>query len=152
MRKNNFKGLVHIGIFTDNYEGIMDFYTKKFPFSIIKETVEEHPGDKSGYYPMKWALIGLGDLYLEIMECANHALVEYDNAGVFNHLGISVDNLDEAIAFLKERGVEPDRFEQIIINSELFPGQTYRSVRLRGYHGELIGLYEMDNKSFFAIH
>ena len=30
-----FKGLAHIGLFTDDYEGTMYFYTKQLPFQII---------------------------------------------------------------------------------------------------------------------
>ena len=146
---NNFRGLAHIGLFTDDYEKTIFFYTKQLPFRIVKETVEEHPGDGSGYYPMKWALIELNGLYLEIMECANHACVENNTDGVFNHLGISVEDLDPAIEQLRKKGVEAERFEPIVVNNQLFPGHVYRSCRLTGANGELIGLYEMDNKTFF---
>ena len=46
-------------------------------------------------------------------------------------------------------GVEAERFEPIVVNNQLFPGHVYRSCRLTGANGELIGLYEMDNKTFF---
>ena len=84
-----FTGLAHIGLFTDDYGKTMHFYTGQLPFRVIKETVEEHPGDESGYYPMRWALVELNGLYLEIMQCANNACAENGVAGVFNHLGIS---------------------------------------------------------------
>ena len=144
-----FKGLAHIGLFTDDYEGTMYFYTKLLPFQIIKETIEKHEGDTSGYYPMKWALIELKGLYLEIMQCANNACAKKDVAGNFDHLGISVSDLDAAIALLKQKGVSPERFEKIVVNDQLFPGHTYRSCRLKGKNGEWIGLYEMDNQKFF---
>ena len=144
-----FKGLAHIGIFTDDYEAAMHFYTQQLPFQVVKETVEEHEGDESGYYPMKWALVEMNGLYLEIMQCANNACAEKDVPGNFNHLGISVSDLDQAIAVLKEKGVAAERFEEIVVNNQLFPGHTYRSCRMKGINGELIGLYEMDNHTFF---
>lgn len=146
-----FKGLAHIGVFTDDYEGTMYFYTQQFPFEIVKETVEKHEGDISGYYPMKWALIELNGLYLEIMQCANHACAVKDTAGNYNHLGISVRDLDKAIEELKKKGIEDDRFEAVVVNEQLFPGHCYRSCRMRGNNGELIGLYEMDNQTFFSF-
>lgn len=147
----NFRGLAHIGIFTDDYCKTMHFYTEQLPFQIVKETIEEHPDDTNGFYPMRWALIELNGLYLEIMECANGACVENNTAGVFNHLGISVCDLDKAVAELKGKGVEDNRFEEIVVNNQLFPGHCYRSCRIKGANGELIGLYEMDNKTFFAF-
>ena len=143
-----FNGLAHIGLFTDDYEMTMHFYTKQLPFGIVKETVEDHPGDISGYYPMKWALIELDGLYLEIMQCANKACVENGVAGTFNHLGISVSNLEQAIAELKSKGIEEERFEPVVVNDQLFPGHVYRSCRLKGANGAMIGLYEMDNHVF----
>lgn len=144
-----FRGLAHIGLFTDDYKNTMHFYTEQLPFQIIKETVEEHEGDTSGYYPMQWALIELNGLYLEIMQCANQACVENGVAGAFNHLGISVSDLERAIDELKHKGIEDDRFEAVAVNGQLFPGHVYRSCRIKGANGELIGLYEMDNQNFF---
>lgn len=147
--RQTFEGLAHIGLFTDDYEKTMYFYTKQLPFEIVKETVEEHPDSEAPWYPMKWALIELNGLYLEIMECANKACVENGVAGVFNHLGISVSDLDKAIDELKTKGISEDRFENVVVNNELFPGHVYRSCRMTGANGELIGLYEMDNKEYF---
>ena len=70
-------------------------------------------------------------------------------AGAFNHLGISVSDLDRAIDELKHKGIEDDRFEAVAVNGQLFPGHVYRSCRIKGANGELIGLYEMDNQNFF---
>lgn len=147
--KQLFKGLAHIGLFTDDYEKTMYFYTEQLPFRIVKETVEEHQGDTSGYYPMKWALIELDGLYLEIMECANKACVENGVSGTFNHLGISVSDLDLALNELKCRGIEDGRLGEVVVNDQLFPGHVYRSCQIKGANGELIGLYEMDNRVFF---
>ena len=46
-----FNGLAHIGLFTDDYEMTMHFYTKQLPFGIVKETMEDHPGTSADIIP-----------------------------------------------------------------------------------------------------
>lgn len=150
MVNKNFCGLAHVGMFTDDFEGTVHFYTEQLPFEVVENKLEEHPGDTSGYFPSKFALLKLGELYIEIVECANKACVENSVAGVYNHLGIAVKDIDGARAELLDKGVEPDRILPIVVNDCLIPGKTFRSCRVIGHNGELVGLYEMDNMTFFT--
>ena len=145
-----FKGLAHIGIFTDNFEETLYFYTKQFPFEIIKKTMEEHPDDTSGVYPLKYAIVKLGHLYLEIMECHNKGYTALGVAGTWDHIGISVLDVEKAVNILKNRGVPEEWFGEIVVNSALNPNKIYRSCTIYGRNGEKIGLYELDNDTFFA--
>lgn len=144
-----FCGLAHIGIFTDDFEKTLHFYTEILPFTIVRNMVEEQPDDLSGIYPMKVCILRLNDLYLEIMECADHGWVADGVDGTFNHIGISVSDLDEAIVHLKEKGFPSERIQQVMTNTSLIPGKTFRSCRIRGYNDENIGLYEINNRTFY---
>lgn len=72
MENNVFCGLAHLGVFTDNYQETMNFYTDQLPFTVVYETIIKKPEDTTGAFPMKFAMIRLNELYIEIMECANH--------------------------------------------------------------------------------
>lgn len=149
MENNLFLGLAHIGIFTENFEETLEFYTKQLPFEIVKQTIEYKEDNPKGMFPMMFGLLRLNDLYLEVMECANHYSGK-GAAGVFDHLGISVRNLDDAIVMLKENGITDGRFGNITVDSDLIPGKSFRQCRVRGYNGEMIGLYEVDNTTFYT--
>lgn len=145
-----FRGMAHIGIFTDNFDKTLEFYTEILPFEIVKNTIEEHPGDDSGVYPLKVCIARLNDIYLELIETNNKGWTANGVDGAFNHLGISVYDLDVAIAYIKEAGFPEERIADIVYNSEMIPGKIYRSCRIRGYNDENIGLYEVDNATFYT--
>ncbi|MEE0203091.1 MAG: VOC family protein [Muricomes sp.] len=145
-----FCGLAHIGIFTDDFEKTLHFYTEILPFMIVRNTVEEQPEDTSGIFPLKVCIVRLNDLYLEIMECSNHGWTANGIDGTFNHMGISVSDLDSALEQMKAKGFPPERIQQVLTNTSLIPGRTFRSCRVRGYNDENIGLYEINNQTFYA--
>ena len=150
MENTLFTGLAHVGMFTDDFDQTLHFYTEQLPFEKVKVTLEEHPGDDSGFYPSKFALLKLDELYIEIVECNNKAFVENGVAGVFNHLGIAVTDIEKAREELIRKGVEEERLLPVVENDCLIPGKMFRSCRVIGYNGELVGLYDIDNKAFFA--
>lgn len=149
-RKTAFRGIAHVGIFTDDFEKTLKFYTEILPFEIVKNTVEENPGDESGAYPLKVCIARLNDLYLELMECHNKGWTANGIDGTFNHLGISVYNLDEALEEIRSKGFPEEKISEIVTNTTLIPGKTFRSCRIRGYNDENIGLYEIDNETFYT--
>lgn len=143
-------GLAHIGIFTADIERTKHFYTKILPFEIVLDTIEEHPEDNSGVYPLKVCILRCNELYLEVMECSNKGWTADDVDGVFNHVGLRVSNLDQALGDLRAKGLSQDRIGEIFINDQLVPGKSYRSCRIKGYNGEAIGLYEIDNEAYYV--
>ena len=148
MIENVFCGLAHIGLYTDNYSDTLKFYTKVLPFTLVKELYDERPDDKSGFYPFKYALVKLNDLYIEIMECSDKR--NWNGiTGVYHHVGISVSNIDEAIKYLVMRGIPADRIPTPRWNETLYPGKKFRACSFIGCCGERIGLYEFNNKDFF---
>jgi catechol 2,3-dioxygenase-like lactoylglutathione lyase family enzyme len=148
MSQNYFLGLAHVAIFTDRYEDTMNFYTKIFPFTVVKELVEKREGDTGGFFPLKYALIKLNDLYLEIMESADKK--NFNNIeGAVHHIGLKVSDIDKAMEFLVKRGLPASMVPQIDVNTTLYPGKTFRAASTKGVNGEVINFYEMDNAAFF---
>lgn len=148
MSNEVFRGLAHVCLFTDKYDETINFYTKILPFSLVKELVENRPDDKSGFYPLKFGLVKINDLYIEILECADKRNWN-DAVGPFHHIGISVNDIDKAITFLEARGLPAGTIPKPNLNSTLYPGKPYRGCSFLGICGERIGLYEFQNKEFF---
>lgn len=143
-----FRGLAHLGLFTDNISETLHFYVDQLCFSVVYETTIHKPQDTRGMFPLKFAMLRLGELYIEVMECANHANTQNRVNGVVNHIGIRVTDLDKAIAHLRETGVTPARIGSITEECDQIPGRKFRQCRVRGWNGETIGLYEVDNAVF----
>ena len=101
-------------------------------------------------FPLKVCIVRLNDLYLEIMECSNHGWMANGVDGTNNHMGISVSDLDSALEQMKAKGFPPERIQQVLTNTSLISGKTFRSCRVRGYNDENIGLYEINNQTFYA--
>ena len=146
--QNYFLGLAHVAIFTDKFEDTIKFYTKIFPFELVKEMIEVRKDDASGFFPLNYALIKLNDLYIEIMETADKR--NFNNIeGAVHHIGIKVANIDKALDFLLERGFPASKIPEIGTNTTLYPGKTFRSASTKGINGEILNFYEMDNADFF---
>lgn len=145
---HSFIGLAHIGIYTKDYEKTIDFYTKIMPFKIVKELVE-CPEGESGYFPLKYALLKLNDLYLEIMQPADRSMGNPVD-GAVHHMGIRVKDIEQAVNYLIERGYDKNAVTPIGVNTTLYPGKTFRACTIIGPNSERIGLYEMDNEEFFV--
>jgi catechol 2,3-dioxygenase-like lactoylglutathione lyase family enzyme len=148
MSQNYFLGLAHIAVFTDRFEDTVRFYTEIFPFVLVKELVEEREDDTSGFFPLKYGLLKLNDLYLEIMESAdkrNFNGIE----GAVHHIGIKVADIEKALDFLLKRGFSASALPEINVNTSLYPGKTFRAASTKGINGEIINLYEMDNADYF---
>lgn len=126
------------------------FYTEILPFTIVRNMVEEQPEDTREIFPLKVCIVRLNDLYLEIMECSNHGWMANGVDGTNNHMGISVSDLDSALEQMKAKGFPPERIQQVLTNTSLISGKTFRSCRIRGYNDENIGLYEINNQTFYA--
>lgn len=146
---HTFCGLAHLGIFTDNLQETLNFYVKHLSFSPVYQTVIQKPQDRRGMFPMKFAMIRLNELYIEIMECANKANTGNGINDVVNHIGIRVSNLEDAISHLLETGLDARRVGPITEERDQIPGRSFRQCRVTGWNGETIGLYEIDNNVFY---
>lgn len=100
--KNNFlKGVHHIAIICSNYEKSKDFFTRILELTIIREVYREQRQS----YKLDLAL---NDEYIiELFSFPNppHRSSRPESCGL-RHLAFSVNNLDEAVANLKSKGIE----------------------------------------------
>lgn len=147
MEKDVFKGLAHVAVFTDKYEESIKFYIDVLPMRLVKELCECKPEDSSGFFPMRYAMVKLNDLYIEIMEAGDKRI--FTGPGEFHHIGICVSDLDQAIQFLVKRGFPQSSIPTPSLNSTLYPGKTFRATQFKGPNNEIIGLYEQNNREFF---
>ncbi len=92
----------HIGIAVKDLEESLKFYTEVLGLEVIgKEVVEEQK--------VKVAFLPCGDSELELLESTSPdgpiaRFIEKNGEGI-QHIALRVDNIEEALAELKEKGV-----------------------------------------------
>lgn len=89
--KDNFTGVQHIGMPTNNLNATMDFY-KKIGFDTVLRTYNEAAKEEV-------AFMRLGDLTLEIFESGKAPLA----AGAVDHIAINVKSIDGAYKYICEK-------------------------------------------------
>ena len=146
----NFLGFAHVGIFTDLYDETVHFWTEVIPGKIIKILHEEQPENKGGLYPMDCTMVRLNDLFVEIMHGADNRNAR-NGKGPYDHIGLSVSNMDEAVTRLRAAGLPDDRIGEIKFNDTFNPPKTQRICVIYGPNGEKVSLYELTNKAFYDL-
>lgn len=98
-----FKRIDHVEIVPQNLDKTLDFYTQIIGFKLISRRKMERPGS-----PIREiAFIGLGDSKVELLSMENAASRSTFPAQVgYRSIAIEVENMDEAIKYLKGKGVE----------------------------------------------
>ncbi len=139
-------GLAHVALRTNHIERSIRFYTEVFPFQILKKASDST--DDSDLSAYNQVILRCGNLYLEILR-ANEPTTHEGKPGPIHHLGISVDHLEEVLEFLKSRGLPEGSYTKPMLKTNLDPKHVYRSAGVTGPDGEILGLYEIDNESYF---
>ncbi len=97
----------HVAIIVSDYPKSRDFYVNKLGFSVLRENYRPERRD--------WKLdLKLGDMELEIFALENPPKrVTNPEACGLRHLAFRVDNIQEAVAWLQETGIqcEPVRLD-----------------------------------------
>lgn len=91
--KDNFMGVQHIGIPTNDLNATLDFY-EKIGFEVALRTYNETAKEEV-------AFMKLGDLTLEIFESGKAPLT----AGAIDHIAINVKSISEAYKHICENGL-----------------------------------------------
>lgn len=104
----------HVAIICSDYEKAMDFYVNKLGFSLIREAYRPQQGDIL-------IMLQSGETVLELFIWP-HApqRVNYPEALGLRHLAFRVDDMDEAVAWLRSRGIEPELVREDKINGGRF--------------------------------
>ncbi len=132
---SNFKGLAHIGLFTEDVEASKSFYMNNLGFKLDYETKLDKPNNAWS----KIAFINLNGMVIELIEPSDKTLVKKGNNGSVDHLTIEVKNLPDIVSNLKTRGITFET-EVPIINEKLYNG--VQIIFFRGPSGERLELFE----------
>ncbi len=96
----NIKAIHHIAILTDNYELSKQFYTEVLGFSIVEET---YRAERESY---KLDLSINGIYQVELFSFPEYReRASFPEAKGLRHLAFSVENIDMAVAELREKEV-----------------------------------------------
>lgn len=92
----------HVAVIVSDYEKSKDFYVNQLGFEIIRENYRAERDD--------WKLdLRLGDCELEIFGVKNPpARVNRPEACELRHLAFTVENMEEAVAWLSAKGIETE--------------------------------------------
>ena len=92
----------HVAIIVSDYEKSREFYVEKLGLPVIRENYRESRDD----YKLD---LKVGDMELEIFGVKNPPLrVTNPEARGLRHLAFKVDNIDEAVKWLNEKGIETE--------------------------------------------
>lgn len=96
----NLNKIHHVAIITTNYEASKTFYVEKLGFEIIRENYRKQRDD----YKLD---LKLGDCELEIFGIKTAPKrPSYPEACGLRHLAFAVDNIENVVTELKEKGIE----------------------------------------------
>lgn len=124
MGQGNLLGLAHIGIFVKNIDASIDFY-KRLGFTVDNE---ENMG-------IRLAFMSAGTCLLELVEQKDWAARP---AGVVDHIAITVDDIDAAVANANKNGISVDASK--ISAAPLLGG--IKNVFFEGPDGERLEFFE----------
>ncbi len=94
------KNIHHVAVLTDNYEVSKRFYTEVLGFEIIKET---YRAERQSY---KLDLAINGTYQIELFSFPDYReRASYPEAKGLRHMAFTVDDVEVAAAFLKEKNV-----------------------------------------------
>ncbi len=95
-----FKRIDHVEIIPRDMDKSIDFYTRILQFTFKeRRRVDKPPLQEIAY-------LTLGDTMIEFLSMTNPAAPAADPHIGYRSMAIEVDNMDEAIAYLKSKGVE----------------------------------------------
>ena len=112
----NLKQIHHVAILASDYKKTREFYVEKLGFEVIRDVYREDRDD----YKID---LQLGDCELEVFVVKNAPQrPNYPEALGLRHLAFKVEDIHEAVAWLKEKGIEcePVRFDPYTQNHMTF--------------------------------
>ena len=104
----------HIAIICSNYEKSMDFYVNKLGFSMIRAVERPQQNDML-------IMLQQGQTVLELFIRADAPQrINNPEAMGLRHLAFHVENIEPAVAWLNERGIETEPVREDTINGGRF--------------------------------
>jgi methylmalonyl-CoA/ethylmalonyl-CoA epimerase len=129
------KKINHIAIAVENIEAILPFWQEALGLSV--DHIEEVPSQKA-----RVAFLPVGESKMELVQPTDPAtgMAKFlkDKGPGMHHLCLEVENIDQALNELKEKGVH-------LINetAQILPGRKMAFVHPKSTGGVLVELYEI---------
>jgi len=127
------KRIAHLGVAVNDLDAAIKFFTKGLPLQVTH--TEDYQGMKIGFVPV-------GDSSIELLQdvSGSSAIRKYldKNGEGIHHIAFEVDDIHEAVAELKERGIK-------LIDETPRPGAHGMSIAFmhpKGTHGILMELVQ----------
>ncbi len=133
-----FLGLHHIALHTRDTERAIAFYTA-FGGEVVNQAVT-YMANRPGHY-WKLTLLKVADFVLELKEPSHKAALQWSDDGYFNHICLSVKNIEQAVADLKAAGIDSFIPPEIRTHT-IYTPTGIKNAFLRGPDGEQIELLE----------
>jgi catechol 2,3-dioxygenase-like lactoylglutathione lyase family enzyme len=130
--KKHYQGAAHIAVMTKDIDASIAFYEKIGGEKINYGELPDGDGIK------RLALVDFAGLVLELIQPVN---AKDTVPGTVDHFAVYVDDVDEAVAELKELGIDSFRTEEKSVLSDLFGG--LENIFFTGPSGEQIELMKM---------
>ncbi len=124
----NISGVAHIGLYIKDVERSKKFYTEVLGFETICEFVSLEGN--------KMAFVKSGNLIIELIQ---HKVWMDRKDGLFDHIAMEVENIEETSEKLKKLGIE---FEADIYFDDLVFDQGVKYQAFRGPDGEHLEIYQ----------
>ncbi|HMN12251.1 MAG TPA: methylmalonyl-CoA epimerase [Bellilinea sp.] len=125
----------HIGIATGDVEGNLKFWRDGLGLNL--DHVEDVPSQKAAVY-----FLPVGESEVELVKPTSDdsGLAKFvsEKGGGMHHLCLEVDNIDEMLASLKEKGIR-----LIDETAKVLPGRKLAFVHPKSTGGVLVELYEI---------
>lgn len=129
--KSFVKAITHVGLYIKDIERSKAFYSDVIGCECVCEFVNE-TGDKL-------AFMKSGDMIIELIQ---HKEWLNRQDGLFDHIAMLVDNIEEVSAMLKTKGIEFE--DEIYFDKNVFDkGVKYQA--FRGPDGEHLEIYQIMN-------
>ncbi len=122
------KGVSHIGLYIKDVERSKKFYTEVLGFETICEFISLEGN--------KMAFVKSGNLIIELIQ---HKVWMDRKDGLFDHIAMEVENIEETSEKLKELGIE---FEADIYFDDLVFDKGVKYQAFRGPDGEHLEIYQ----------
>ncbi len=131
---NNFKGLAHIGIHTEDVLTARQFYIENLGFELLCEVKVPKPNNEY----LNISMVNLNGMILELVQPSEKKAIR-NGDGRIEHIAVEVKDLKQIVGKLRLKGIRFDTEEPIKV-SQLFNG--VQVIFLRGPSGERIELFE----------
>jgi len=122
--KSNITGLAHIGIFVKDINKSIDFYKR---LGFILDNEEQTPTGT------RLAFLSAGTCLIELV-----GVGEERTAGVVDHIAVTVDNIEQAVANAKANGIDIDA--SLIMSLPILGG--IKNIFFTGPDGERLEFFE----------